>query len=185
VGGQYDFWEGSGDYHAPRLMRAVEGDFTVTTKIAGPGRWCGGILVWKDYRNFVRLDRGTHFRNEVMLSGTNNGPVHHAAADYIEGDPLWLRLERRGAMFTAVYSRDGKQWHPLQRLYAGTKVQPPEGEDGYSRLSEQDLAFEEGQSRLEMAAKGALQVGLFAICPQPDDGGPKRTVTDFDFFEVK
>jgi regulation of enolase protein 1 (concanavalin A-like superfamily) len=117
VTGRHDLWPANREYSAPRLMRGVQGDFTVETKIDGPERWCGGLLIWKDTNNFVRFERGIHFRNELLFEGANNGEFLSVARDYVVGDPTWLRLERRGSMVTASYSIDGAEWLPLKRLW--------------------------------------------------------------------
>ncbi|RPI14381.1 MAG: hypothetical protein EHM65_04670, partial [Acidobacteriales bacterium] len=86
VTGYHDLWPANRTYNAPRLMREVQGDFTVETKIDGPNRWCGGLLVWKDQNNYVRLERGIHFKNEVYFGGANNGEFLPLARDYAAGD---------------------------------------------------------------------------------------------------
>jgi hypothetical protein len=45
VTGYHDLWPANNNFTAPRLMRKVSGDFILETKIAGPSRWCGGLLI--------------------------------------------------------------------------------------------------------------------------------------------
>ncbi len=129
VTGYHDLWPANRNFNAPRLMRKVEGDFIIETKIAGPSRWCGGLLVWKDENNYVRFDRGIHFRNELSLESAINGKFKSLARDYAAGDPTWLRVARKGSTFTAAYSFNGVEWLPLKRLWTlfGFKKQPPAG----------------------------------------------------------
>ena len=95
VRGYHDLWPGNGNYTAPRLMRQADGDFTLETKLAGPARWCGGLLVWKDEANFVRLDRGIHFQNEIGLEAVVDGKYTIVAHDYVAADPAWFACSER------------------------------------------------------------------------------------------
>ena len=185
--GYHDLWTGSQDYNAPRLMREVDGDFTLETKLAGPGRWCGGLLVWKDEENFVRLDRGIHFRNDISLTAAFDGEFLSVTHEYVEADPTWLRLQRAGSMYTATYSADGKQWLPLKRSYTGFKREIPKvPEDAVSLLKEEDFAFREAPTSLEMSAPGPLLVGLTGIVSGvPLPAGVSQTATDYDYFTIR
>jgi regulation of enolase protein 1 (concanavalin A-like superfamily) len=183
----HDLWSGSHDYNAPRLVREADGDFTLETKLAGPGRWCGGLLVWKDEDNFVRLDRGIQFRNDVSLGAAFEGEYASVAHEYVAADPLWLRLRRTGSVYTALYSVDGEQWRPLKRSFAGPKKEIPKApEDSMSLLKEEDMAFRDAAPSLEMKAPGPFLVGLTGIVPAiPRPYGTSRTSTDYDYFVIR
>lgn len=185
VTGKHDLWPGNDDFNAPRLMREVEGDFTIETKLTSPKRWSGGLLVWKDSKNFIRFERGPHFRNELYLAVAVDDAFSFAARDYVEGDPTWLRLERRGTTFTASYSLDGKQWLPLKRAYTSFKNPPDGAEDARSMLRESDYKFQEARSFVEMSARGPLLVGLSALGAGGAIKSLKQTVTDYDYFELR
>jgi formylglycine-generating enzyme required for sulfatase activity len=185
VTGYHDLWRGN--LNAPGLLREVEGDFTVDTKLAGPGRWCGGILVWKDPNNYIRFERGPHFRNELNLEVNSTGAYSTVAQDYVEGDPIWLRFARNGTTFGAAYSLDGKTWLPLKRLLISHKPVPnPTAEDPESVLKEGDFTFKAAKSAVEMSASGPLLVGVSGILPL-ENGRPlmKQTVTDYDYIEIR
>jgi regulation of enolase protein 1 (concanavalin A-like superfamily) len=187
VTGYHDLWPANRNFNAPRLMRRVNGDFTLETKIAGPSRWCGGLLVWKDQDNYVRFERGIHFKNELNFECANKGKLKALARDYAAGDPTWLRLTRRGSTFTAAYSFNGVDWFPLKRLWPilDLKKLPPQVEDGRSMLAEEDFEFQRGASSAEMTAPGRLLVGVDGIVPAIDPPvGVTRTVTDFDYFAI-
>jgi hypothetical protein len=187
VKGYHDLWNPGENYNAPRLVREADGDFTLETKIAGPGRWCGGLLVWKDADNFVRLDRGIRFRNDISLGGAIDGEYVSLAHDYVEADPVWLRLERAGSRYTAYYSADGNQWVPLKRTSTGMKRNPPKAlEDAASLLKEPDFIFSEARGSLEMPAAGPLLVGISGLVTGiPLPNGVSRTVTDYDYFAIR
>jgi formylglycine-generating enzyme required for sulfatase activity/regulation of enolase protein 1 (concanavalin A-like superfamily) len=185
VTGYHDLW--SRNFNAPRLVREADGDFTVETKLAGPGRWCGGILVWKDSSNHIRFERGPHFRNELNLQGISGGRPWVAARDYVEGDPTWLRLERKGSTFRATYSIDGKEWRAFKRILASDRsdglprISAP-GEDPYSVLKEDDFKFKPStSSAAEMRISETLLVGVSGIVPAERI---KQTVTDYDYIEI-
>jgi len=187
VTGYHDLWPANHNYSAPRLMREVSGDFTIETEIAGPKRWCGGLLVWKDQNNYVRFERGIHFRNELNFDCDYYGQFRSLARDYAAGDPTWLRLTRRGSTLTATYSFNGTEWLPLKRLWPlfGFKKQPPQVEDGRSMLAEEDLEFQPGVSSTELAGEGPLLVGVDGIVPAVAPPiGLKETVTDYDYFAI-
>ena len=187
VKGYHDLWTGSGDYNAPRLMREVEGDFTMETKVAGPGRWCGGLVVWKDEDNFIRLDRGVRFRNELAPHGLPlHGEFTSIAREYVDAEALWLRLERAGSVYRASYSVDGKQWLPLKRTNTGSKKEPPKAlEDAMSLLKEVDFGFREASNSIEMRAPEPLLVGISGMVPGIAlPYGISQSVTDYDYFAI-
>jgi len=167
-------------------VREVEGDFTAETKVAGPGRWCGGLLAWKDEHNFIRLDRGVRFRNELALTAAIDGEFTSIAREYVDADPLWLRLERSGSVYRAYYSVDGKQWLPLKRTHTGSKKEPPRAlEDAVSLLKEVDFGFREASNSIEMRAPDPLLVGISGMVPAiPLPYGISQSVTDYDYFAV-
>jgi predicted ATPase/DNA-binding SARP family transcriptional activator/class 3 adenylate cyclase/regulation of enolase protein 1 (concanavalin A-like superfamily) len=103
---------------APRLLRSLEGDFAVQT-ICVPASdkkpALGGILLWKDQENYLRLDRGVFGEREILFSGCLENK------DVVIGrGRLWapdnktaevsLRLERLGRQVKALCSVDGQVW---------------------------------------------------------------------------
>src|SRR5581483_134318 len=71
--------------NAPRVVRPVEGDFIIQVRVAGtfppPGRslvptrrpfYGAGLLVWKDAKNYVRLERcEVRFEDDTMTCYAN------------------------------------------------------------------------------------------------------------------
>jgi tetratricopeptide (TPR) repeat protein len=57
---------------APRILRLVSGDFAVQTvceSISEEKPAIGGILLWKDKENYLRLDIGTRGKREISFGG--------------------------------------------------------------------------------------------------------------------
>ena len=125
-----------GRINAPRVLQEVEGDFTAQVKVCGvlhptaaasvPDRvayQAGGLLLWSDNRNYIRLERAALQRDgavqplaafEMRLRG-ELADAHPAVAP---DQDIYLRLERRGNQFRAAFSTDGRQWTPLEPLQA-------------------------------------------------------------------
>jgi hypothetical protein len=121
---------------APRILQPVSGDFAVQTVcplLASPSTGgkmeedkpvIGGILLWKDKENYLRLDIGTRGKREISLGGCLGNKdliigrgrlplvAQHACNDlnrYYEGR-VFLRLERIGSRVNALCSADGVEW---------------------------------------------------------------------------
>jgi len=108
-----DLWP-KANLDAPRLLRSISGDFAVETRLApSPDRipQAGGILVWKDEENFIRFDRGTWGYDTILLQKREGGLFQHLGDWFFRGDPVYLRLERRGEKIEALYGSDGERWN--------------------------------------------------------------------------
>ncbi len=132
---------------APRVLRALEGDFHAEVSVlsgspsekrglSGTKPWHGaGLLIWQDDKNYIRLERA-----RVYVSGENwrcyaNWKLREGAALAKQGGeqpldpdkPVHFKLERKANMFVAEHSQDGKNWAALppikvaleKRLYVG------------------------------------------------------------------
>lgn len=114
-----------GDATAPRVLREFEGDFRATVKVDGKVMHAGdrtsqhyqayhgvGLLAMADDATYLRLERaalsrGMHYinfelRKEAKVESTNGKP----AADQL----VFLRLERKGKVFSGAFSLDGDAW---------------------------------------------------------------------------
>jgi regulation of enolase protein 1 (concanavalin A-like superfamily) len=121
-------------FNAPRAMREVDGDFAMTVKISGdfkPGPkstsprsvpyLAGGILIWSDSDNYIRLERAAMRRGDriiphvafLELEGGYSGAVHNEL--FKEGD-CFLRMERKGNQIFGAVSNDGAHWKPLKPI---------------------------------------------------------------------
>ncbi len=123
---------------APRILcpvlavtNQVEGaDFaiqTVCTPVGGEKPAIGGILLWRDRENWLRLDRGTLCGGEISLRGClgskdlvfgrgclpldgAGGPEPSDGAQDKSLERVYLRLERLGRRVNALCSADGEEW---------------------------------------------------------------------------
>ncbi len=125
--------------NAPRVLQEVVGDFQLTVKVTGefkPGPEStlssglrfnsGGLLLWHDEENYIRLERnimvsGTstyclpplcEIFSEGKYRGINKSPT---AEPYFQGASTWLRLKREGDYFRPALSHDGEIWEELKR----------------------------------------------------------------------
>ncbi|MFC1712848.1 DUF1349 domain-containing protein [Candidatus Poribacteria bacterium] len=108
-----DLWPRA-NLDAPRLLRTIYGDFAVETRLApAPDRvpQSGGLLVWKDERNFIRFDRGTWGNDTIILQKREGGLFQHLGDWSFSGNPVYLRLERNKAEIKALYSSNGEAWN--------------------------------------------------------------------------
>jgi RNA polymerase sigma factor (sigma-70 family) len=120
--------------NAPRVLEEVEGDFRVQVKVCGvlrptargtvPGRvpyQAGGLLLWGDNRNYVRLERAAMQRDGAIASMVAfemrvKGEMAGARATEVADQDTYLRLERHGNQVLGWVSADGQQWRPLEPL---------------------------------------------------------------------
>ncbi len=120
--------------NAPRVLQEVEGDFRAEVKVTGvfrppvagnvPGRVAyqsGGLLLWIDNRNYVRLERaalnrGGASQSMLAFEMRTNGQMSAAPMVGVGDQDFYLRLERRGNLLIAAFSVDGRQWTPIQPL---------------------------------------------------------------------
>jgi DNA-binding SARP family transcriptional activator/energy-coupling factor transporter ATP-binding protein EcfA2 len=114
---------------APRLLRPIAGagDLAVQTVCtpfwgnrSGPQQKpaSGGLLLWQDRKNWLRLDKGTWGEHEITFMGCleNQDVLIGRGRLSWKGKPLdasgrvFLRLERIGGRVNAFCSADGKSW---------------------------------------------------------------------------
>ncbi len=144
VAGAYrDLWADKGKVNAPVVLLDVAGDFTVQVKVMGKDRpekgtvvpkspaegvfQAGCLLIWKDDKNFVRLDRcyvvgnksgknATYCYLQAFQNGkraTEKGKLVNVYLELKDQDTL-LRLVRRGKSISSAFSQDdGKAWTSL------------------------------------------------------------------------
>lgn len=138
-----------GTTNGPRVVREIEGDFTVEVRVSGDfpkdekslveGRWAfygAGLLVWADETNYVRLERAkmrnpqTGWRCYPSWEQREDGKVargwNFADGALDETKPAQLRITRTGEILKAEVSEDGKKWRELPATLTvnfGKKVQ--------------------------------------------------------------
>lgn len=108
---------------APRLLRPVVNDFVVQT-ICRPADSqqpaIGGLLLWQDEFNFLRLVWGCRGNREVAFDGSIDNrtiivgrgllPENHSDCR------VFLRLARQENRIQAFCSRDGSQWFSVGQV---------------------------------------------------------------------
>jgi predicted ATPase/class 3 adenylate cyclase/regulation of enolase protein 1 (concanavalin A-like superfamily) len=108
-----DLWEMN--LSAPRILRKVTGDFAVQTccmPVSGDMPTIGGIVLWKDRENFLRLGRGMRGEREIALEGCINNKDVCIGRGHLNPytSKVFLRLERIGMRINALCSSDGDEW---------------------------------------------------------------------------
>ncbi len=128
-----------GKTNAPRVLRELDGDFSVEVKVSGAfptdprclveGRWPyhgAGLLVWQDDRNYVRLERAhMHLPSglwrcypawEMRQDGKMVRAWQPSDGLLDEAKPAYLRIVRKAEVLTGSYSQDAKDWRELPPL---------------------------------------------------------------------
>jgi tetratricopeptide (TPR) repeat protein len=98
---------------APQLRRSVSGDFalqTVCVPVSGEQPAIGGIFLWRNEWNFLRLDRGTGGEHEVSFTGCLQQEEVVIGRGRLASERVFLRLERLGGRVNALCSGDGESW---------------------------------------------------------------------------
>lgn len=115
-----DLWQAVNLY-APRILQTVEGNLTIETKVEAD--WnasiqSGGIVIWKDQNNFLRLERAYRYgHQQILFIGMINGVWSMRNVLNIPAiNPTYLRLERKGNIYSGYYSKDGKSWNFIDNI---------------------------------------------------------------------
>jgi regulation of enolase protein 1 (concanavalin A-like superfamily) len=100
---------------APRLLRPASGDWAIQTTclpVSNEKPAIGGLLLWKDKRNYLRLARGKSGRYEIAFMGCleNKEVIGRGCLSFGAAGRVWLRLERIGGQVSALCSADGERW---------------------------------------------------------------------------
>jgi adenylate cyclase len=101
---------------APRLVRSATGDFAIETVcgcVSGENPAIGGLLLWKDRENFLRLDRGLRGEHEVSFLGCRENKDLIIGRGRLASDRVFLRLERLDGRVNGLCSSDGQSWHTV------------------------------------------------------------------------
>jgi len=98
---------------APRVLHPMSGEFAAQAVClpALPDRpSIGGLLLWKDKQNYLRLDRGTRGPHEISFQGCVDNKDLVIGRGKLPSERIFLRLERQGGRANALCSADGLVW---------------------------------------------------------------------------
>jgi len=111
------------NFNAPRLIQEISGDFAIEMKMASVDEatmTVGGILVWKDERNYICLERGSfgigkatsdqYGKDEIRLLGSVDGNWDHFGRGMLVSDVIYMRIERIDDTLSAYCCQDGENW---------------------------------------------------------------------------
>ena len=115
---------------APRVVQEVNGGFRASVKVAGklkPGAsrstkydpyHGAGLIVWKDERNYLRLERAVALIRGVATPYLNYELREDGRLTLTRGIPIkdhshFLKLERANGEIRAWHSPDGSRWSEL------------------------------------------------------------------------
>jgi regulation of enolase protein 1 (concanavalin A-like superfamily) len=122
--------------NGPRVVQEVDGDFAAQVKVTGsfqPGPVRtgpksvpyngGGLLVWLDEGNYIRLERAAMYRNNRVVGFLafesreqgRRAQVHNKGGLNPREDH-WLRLDRHGSVLSGSWSRNGQDWEKLEPM---------------------------------------------------------------------
>jgi regulation of enolase protein 1 (concanavalin A-like superfamily) len=180
----------------PRIVREVYGDFSAVVKVGGrlqPGTTKttfydpyhgAGLIVRKDDRNYLRLERAVGFiggrdrpylNYELRLDGRLAGSIGVP----VEDRPVYLRLERKGGEVRAWHGPDGKKWSELPEIAGSIAGRVEVGVDAVNSAKRPLLAELE---RYRLVESGGSEPASGPAPPPPPVPAavpaPKSSVTD-------
>jgi DNA-binding SARP family transcriptional activator len=118
---------GFANVSAPRMLRSVApvlsaaegGDWAAQTACvpaAGDKPAIGGLVLWKDKKNYLRLDRGATGEGEILFMGCLGNQDILVGRGHLRSERVFLRLERVGEWVHAFCSADGENWFTVGRV---------------------------------------------------------------------
>jgi hypothetical protein len=116
----------------------------------------GGLLLWCDMTNFVRLDWGGLGPGEISCLGAVDGRRCFWGRTSTRCAQPYLRLERSGDTVRALYSEDGRQW----LLVAEAEAAPGSWTAGLIALGMVDRAIHPGAP----GGGGAMRFRAIHLC---------------------
>ncbi len=141
--GDHDLSVQSNEMNAPRVLKEIEGDFEMKVKVsatypkgakgASEKRtlvfYGAGLLVWDDEKNYVRLEKAyvdrldgtptyTYGSWELFAGGEWKRQGMQSDFTFETNDTAHFKLSRKGSVFSAAISKDGKEWKELDPIEA-------------------------------------------------------------------
>jgi regulation of enolase protein 1 (concanavalin A-like superfamily) len=118
----------AGRFNAPRILREVEGDFTIEVKVpkfplpggdvvvTGPHTFVSaGLLIWQDEKNFFRIERAAVGTPPfAYVGGFRDGKSACHELQQLSDTDTIVRAERKGNKLTfAARAADAANWSDL------------------------------------------------------------------------
>jgi hypothetical protein len=106
------------NWSAPRMLQPASGDFvlqTICVPVSKDKPAMGGLLLWADRDNYLRLDRGVLGKREIEFTGCMAGnEIIIGRGRLVEACArIYLRLDRVGEQVRAFCSADGENWYTV------------------------------------------------------------------------
>jgi hypothetical protein len=104
---------------APVLSAAEGGNWAAQTAcvpVTEKEPAIGGILLWKDKKNYLRLDRGATGEDGILFMGCLENRDILIGRGRLPSERILLRLERVGEQVSAFCSADGETWFTVGRV---------------------------------------------------------------------
>jgi hypothetical protein len=173
----------------PRVVRDVYGDFVAVVKVGGrlqPGTTKtsqydpyhgAGLIVWKDDRTYLRLERAVGFiggrdrpylNYELRVGGTLAASIGVP----VEDRPAFLKLERKGGEVRAWHGLDGKKWAELPEIASSITGRVEVGVDAINS-AKRPLMAELESFRLEESGARETPPPLNAEPPSKSSGSTR------------
>jgi len=112
-----DLWKTN--VNAPRVIRRVNGSFAIQT-VCRPALEdrpaLGGIVLWKDRKNYFTLVKGARGRNEISFRGCCDSEDIFVGRGRLVAERIHLRLERTDNTLKAFCSEDGSSWFTIGQM---------------------------------------------------------------------
>lgn len=113
---QGDVYESTNNLRNLLIQQAPDGDFTITTLLTiEPFTHAqqGGLLVYQDDDNYIRITRGYMFTSHYVefILEQNGSPTTQQLT--VPDTTVYLAITRSGTHYTGYYSLDGTTWTPV------------------------------------------------------------------------
>jgi regulation of enolase protein 1 (concanavalin A-like superfamily) len=179
-----------GKMNAPRLLRDVEGDFTVEARVGGDfvdnGLQLPGLLLMVDDTTYLRLEKGRYAgRAQCLWELRQDGKQARGSCILSIGAAEgYLRLQRREGKLLGFHSDDGNKWMALKPFEIGLPrkvkvgVSVVAGAEGLAATFEQ-FQLQQGQGALARVDWPSLPAGeTVVVKPAPKPPLPKQRRRD-------
>ena len=159
----HDMWPAC-NYNAPRLIRPVEGDFILETRLTVQPRILfegAGLFLWRNMDNFIRFDRGHRGEGdfplaegpEIGCSKEEDGTFLEVCREKCDLTTLLMRIVREGNHLSLQYGESGMTWRKL------------------------------GSTTFDVREN--LKAGVYVICSRYPDDTPGSLTATFDYIKIE